>query len=361
MKTMINTREFKAAVKIALQCVPLRSQKPILQCLKLSFFPDHCEIAATNLEMSIKQRVDSVQGEAFEVVVPAKKLFDILAESPDEMIEIDADDDAEVIIKGSDSKFNVYTHLPSRYPEITDAQNGNVIAKIPTYRFQEMARQIIYAAAKDSSKYAFNGVLLEEDEGCLIGAATDGKRLNVYKSRVECKQARYIIPTPAMLLAAKLEGDSITIEENDYGIKFSDDKTSILTMTIAGVFPVWQEIMPKEFSQACYVNARDFAAALNKVNVMSDADARDVKLTFSEDKIRFATRAPEVGDAETHIGYAAETHRGATLEIFFNIDYLRTSAAKTETSKNLIIKYEDAERPVVIEGENCRSLIMPIG
>ena len=92
-------------------------------------------------------------------VVPADKLASIVRESFDDVIELEATESA-VYLTGSDSRFTIYSHDPDQYPAVPGFE-GDADLEVKLDLLQEGIEQTVFSAAKESTRYALNGILWE--------------------------------------------------------------------------------------------------------------------------------------------------------------------------------------------------------
>src|SRR5687768_13892636 len=176
MKVICNRGALLEALTVASNAVAVRTPKPVLQCLKLTAADDRLTVAATDLEVAIRYSDNQVQIEqAGETLVPADKLRDIVRESVDDTLSIEIAGEM-ASIKGQDSHFKIYTQNPKEFPPVPDFE-GEPDFEVAGGQLKQLIAQTLFAAAKESSRYAFNGVLLAAKAKKLSFVSTDGRRL----------------------------------------------------------------------------------------------------------------------------------------------------------------------------------------
>src|SRR6478609_6872914 len=159
MKVICNRGALLEALMVAGNVVAARTPKPVLLCVKLTAADDRLTIAATDLEVAIRYSDSQVQIEqAGEALVPADKLRDIVRESVDDTLSIDVAND-NATIKGQDSKFTIFTQNPKEFPPVPGFE-GKPDFEIAGGHLKGLIGQTLFAAAKESTRYAFNGVLV---------------------------------------------------------------------------------------------------------------------------------------------------------------------------------------------------------
>ena len=176
MKVICNRGALLEALSVTGNAVAQRTPKPVLQCIKLSAADDRLTIAATDLEVAIRYSDNQVQIEQpGEVLVPADKLRDIVRESVDDTLSIEVSDNT-ANIRGQDSHFKIFTQNPREFPPVPDFE-GDPHFTVAGGHLKQLIGQTLFAAAKESTRYAFNGVLLVAKGKKLQFVSTDGRRL----------------------------------------------------------------------------------------------------------------------------------------------------------------------------------------
>src|SRR3954449_11370461 len=212
MKVICNRGALLEALSVAGNVVATRTPKPVLQCVKLTAADDRLTIAATDLEVAIRFSDAQVQIEqGGETLVQADKFRDIVRESVDDTLSIQLDKD-QLSIKGQDSHFKIFTQPASEFPPVPDFQ-GEADFEIVGGHLKQLINQTLFAAAKESTRYAFNGVLVVAKGKKISLVSTDGRRLAQANGDLSSAEklpkdgARAIIPTKALQLVDKLIDD----------------------------------------------------------------------------------------------------------------------------------------------------------
>src|SRR2546421_1038848 len=212
MKVICNRGALLDALLMAGNVVAARTPKPVLQCVKLTAEDNTLTVAATDLEVAIRYSDAQVQIEqAGEALVPADKLRDIVRESVDDTLSIEIEKDM-ANIRGGDSHFKIYTQSAADFPPVPDFE-GEADFEIAGGQGKQLIGQTLFAAAKESTRYAFNGVLVVAKGKKISLVSTDGRRLAQANGdlssagKLSKDGARAIIPTKALQLVEKLIDD----------------------------------------------------------------------------------------------------------------------------------------------------------
>src|SRR5205823_2325136 len=218
MKVICNRGALLEALMVAGNVVASRTPKPVLQCVKLAAADDRLTVSATDLEVAIRYSDAQVQIEQpGEILLPADKLRDIVRESIDDTLQIYSEGE-QGHIKGNDSHFKIFTQNVSDFPAVPDFE-GDADFTIPGGLLKQLIGQTLFAAAKESTRYAFNGVLLTTKGKKVSLVSTDGRRLAQAKGDLTSAKndkdgVKAIVPAKALTLIDKL------IDDPEEAVKF---------------------------------------------------------------------------------------------------------------------------------------------
>ena len=161
-----------------------RTPKDILKNVRLEAKSDVLLLSATDLELSLRCSVTQVEvDEPGEVLVSAETFAKIVRECDDELLTLELSGNT-LHIRGAGSHFQIVTHDLADFPPIPDLKDKPDI----TIGYEDLKRLIdrsAFSAARESTRYAINGVLWELEGKRLTLAATDGRRLAVAHGRLE--------------------------------------------------------------------------------------------------------------------------------------------------------------------------------
>ena len=209
MKANFNRSALTEALGLLTTVVPARTPKPILRCVLITAGEKNVCISATDLEVGVKYTLSEVQVEnPGQAVIQADRLAAIVRESSEEVLRLE-ETEGTYEITGADSHFTIYGQEPSQYPIVPDFE-GEADLEIALDNLQSGVSKCIFATARESSRYAINGILLEIKGKKLLLVATDGRRLA--RSRVNLSstpsehisKSKIIVPSKTMALLEKI-------------------------------------------------------------------------------------------------------------------------------------------------------------
>ena len=365
MKVSFNRAALVEALGLLTSVVPSRTPKAVLKCVKITASEGGVNICATDLEVGINYSVSGVVvEEAGEVVVPADRLAPIVRESADEVLSIEADE-GTCRIQGSDSHFTIYGQQISQYPEVPGFE-GEGELEVGLSNLQTGISQCLFATAKESTRYALNGVLWEVTGKKLLLVATDGRRLARCRVSLaatavgKMAEAKIIVPAKTMSLLDKIgrsDKDKVAVKLVGNQIILSCANVVISSSLVEGNFPKYEDIIPSDYTNKLTLATEATLSAVRRASLLTSDESRGIKVAISEKKVVFSSRAPEAGDAEVEMGI---DYKGEAIEIGFNpqffIDVLRvipTDSFELELGKS--------DRPGLIKsGKEFLYVLMPI-
>jgi DNA polymerase-3 subunit beta len=365
MRLNFNRTALADALGILTTVVPSRTPKPILRCVQITADKKNVRICATDLEVGINYLVSEVQiEETGEILVPADRLTAIVRESTDEVLLLQAEN-GTCKIEGSDSHFTIYGQEPGQYPAVLsfDAQPDIEIA---LGNLQAGIGQCLFATAKESTRYALNGVLWEIKGKKLSLVATDGRRLarcRVSLSSAPTEQVaktKVIVPAKTMALLDKIGGnekDIVMVKLVDNQILFSCANVVISSNLVEGNFPKYEDIIPEDYDKKLVLSTEAVLSAVRRSALLTSGESRGIKLSVGKNSLVFSGRTPETGDAQVDmsIDYKAEP-----IEIGFNPQFLIEALRVIKTAE-FEFELGQADRPGLIKsGANFLYVLMPI-
>jgi DNA polymerase III subunit beta len=367
MKVKCNRSGLYEALQLASSIVPARTPKPILQCAKIEATkdPQKLTVLATDNEISVKSSVSQVQvNEEGAMVIPADRLTAILREGADDTVDLESADAACQVI-GKDSRFHIYGHDANDFPAITIADSlEEGWMEIQASSLRKMIHQVSFAAAKESTRYAINGVLWEPHGKKLRMVATDGRRLAQVEgplaAAAKTAQAGAIIPLKTMGILDRILHDPDEVvrfyfTENHVGV--STAMAALSSTLVQGRFPKYSDVIPAAGDKKATFPVEAFSSAVRRAALLANEQSRGIQMEFSGEKLRLTSSTPEAGDAEINIPV---TYEGGDLKISFNPTYLLDMTRVVEEPE-VVFEFSDSTKPGVLRaGKDFLYVVMPV-
>jgi DNA polymerase-3 subunit beta len=361
MKLTCNRDEFVAKLGVVSRAVSTRSSVQVLAGVLLRAEGGELQLAATDMELSLRTSLDAqVEGEG-SVVVPGRLLIDLARLLPDSEVELEhrAEEGVVQLVCGPAS-YRLHTYSAEdfpRLPEIDATQTFTVDAEA----LLETVAQVSRSASRDESRPVLTGILARFEPGKLVMAATDSYRLAVKETDLagSTQELEAIIPARALTELARIAGDATQLElgvqENQVAFRTGD--AVLTTRRIDGQFPNVKQLLPEQFEHVVTLPRGELLEVVRRVAVMAQRNS-PLRLRFSEGELQVSAQTQDVGEAKEAL---PAPFTGDTLEIGFNPEFLRDGIESVQADE-VQLKLISPLRPGLIQGESddYSYLIMPI-
>jgi DNA polymerase-3 subunit beta len=369
MKVICDRAALLEAVNSVTSVAATRTPAPVLQCVKLRAGDGQLHLAATDLEVGLRIAIDQVEiADPGEVLIPADKLAQIVRNSDDPTLSIEAADHT-VHIRGADSHFAIYGFDPAEAPAVREFPADAIDCEIDAGALQTLIQRTLFAAAAEHSRYAINGILFDRDGKSLRMVATDGRRLALARGRCTSSRdgrASCIIPAKALALLSKLTRDPearvrVATDENQAIFEVGHGSTAaavLSTNLVEGSFPPFEDVIPKDHDKKVTFEVETLRSAIRRAALLTNEESKGVRLSFTDKRLTLTSRAPEMGESEIHVD--VERYEGEPVEIGFNPGYI-TDALKVIDRGDVIIELKAPNKPGVLRtGTDFTYVVMPV-
>jgi DNA polymerase-3 subunit beta len=365
MKVNCNRGALLDALNLTSTVAATRTPKPVLQCLKLVAQDNALTIAATDLEVAVRYRDEQVQiDQEGEALLPAEKLRDIVRESIDDALSIEVNGDT-ASIRGQDSHFKIFTQKTSEFPPIPEFE-GSPDVEIPGGVLKQLIGQTLFAAAKESTRYAFNGVLVVAKPKKISLVSTDGRRLAMARGdliggdKLDKEGKKAIVPSKALGLIEKLIDDpqeSVGIQIRENQIIFHTANATLTSNLVEGQFPPYEDVIPKDADKKMSAATADLLSAVRRAALLTTEESKGVRMAFTKKGLVLTSRSPESGEATVNFPCKFE---GGDVEIGFNPQFLADGLRVVDTDE-ISLEITAPNRPGLLKGgPNFLYVIMPV-
>jgi DNA polymerase-3 subunit beta len=366
MKVICDRGALVEALNLVGGVIVTRTPKPVLTCVKLVGQEGAMSLAATDLEVAVRISTPRVEvQEPGEALIPADKFGQIVRESLDPTLTLTVKDNTAEI-RGQDARYKVFGYPPADFPPVPEF-TGEPDFNISAGDLHKIIAQTIFATAKENSRYAINGVLVERQGNKLSVVATDGRRLALAKGT--CKAARSdgeaavtaIVPTKALNLLLRLftnPDESVRVRIADNQILFATDDAILASNLVEGNFPPYKDVIPRDQDKKAAISTDVLASGVRRAALLTNEESKGVRMSFSEEGLTLSSRAPEMGEAE--IKLPMQQYTGDPIDIGFNPQFI-LDALKVVESDQVSMEFKAPNKPGLIKtaGE-FTYVVMPV-
>lgn len=366
MRVSFSRSALAEALGLVVSVVPSRTPKPVLKCVRISASGKEVRICATDLEVGLSHLISEVEvKQEGEAVIEADRLSAIVRESAEDVLVFDVKE-TTCEIRGADSRFKIYGQEPKQYPTVRSLAEGEADLLISLEQLQLGIQQSLFATAKESSRYAINGVLWEVKGKKLLCVATDGRRLARCRVDLEKPAAKemvdrkIIVPAKTMALLEKIgshdkESVAVKLIDNQVLIKYANVVVS--SNLVEGNFPKYEDIIPTDYDKKLTLATEPVFSAVRRAALLTSEESKGIRLSVGKDTLVFSGSSPEAGAAE--ISMPIE-YKGEPIDIGFNPQFL-TDVLRVIQTPEFELQLGQADRPGLIKsGNDFLYVLMPI-
>jgi DNA polymerase III subunit beta len=361
LKISVPREELARQLGVVARAASTRTTVQVLAGLLLRAGGGRLELAATDMEISLRSSLEaSVESEG-AVVVPSKLLADLVRLLPADEVSIEhrSGEGIVEVVSGA-ATYRLHTYNADDFPRLPDASTVELMS-VDADAVLETAGRVSRAASRDESRPVLTGILVRFEGEKLIMAATDSYRLAVKETTMGSggPDLDAIVPARALgeLTRIAQSGGGLEIGVLENQVVFTTDGILLTTRRIEGQFPNYRQLLPETFEHELALPREELLEVVRRVSVMAQRNA-PIRLRFAEGELTVSAQTQDVGEARETMPapYAAEP-----LEIGFNPDFLRDGVESVEGDE-VRLKLISSLRPAVIQGEgdDFSYLIMPI-
>ncbi|MFN9126940.1 MAG: DNA polymerase III subunit beta [bacterium] len=370
MKLICDRLSLSDALTMASGVVASRTPSPVLLCLKLtakkSSSGGTLQISATDSEIGLVLSVPNVDiKEEGEALIPADKLNQIVRACDDSTVSISVDRTLATISTES-STFKVFGYEPREFPGVRKPSDRTDF-EVDAGTLRRLIHRTSFATARDDSRYAISGVLVDRKKTQLRLVATDGRRLAV--ARGTCKggdnDITFIVPTKALNALLRLMSDpdaAVRVARDGNQVIFQVGDAASGATLVSSVderaFPPFEDVIPKEHDRRATCDAGELGGAIRRASLLTNEESKGVRMSFAQKQLTLTSRAPEMGESEVRIDGIA--YQGEPIDIAFNPTFI-VDVLKVIDSEQVIIEMKAPNKPGVIKvGNDFTYVVMPV-
>lgn len=305
---------------------------PALASFHLSAGASQLVVKGGGLDICITTAVEADVKREGTVLAP-RVLSSLVASAPDDEVSLEVVD-GQLIVSSGQMRVELTTADPEQYPSI------ELAGEFASYSItdHDLAKMVKVASVADANAPAvvFGGVLWEEAEGNVVLVATDMYRLAKAETGFAGgKEIRAVIPAVAIKQIAKAS-QPVVAKIAPSVSQFEIGPRTIVCRNLAGQFPAWQQVMPKEGQGAAVTIApEDLLQSLRRAVAIVNAEtnkarANIVSLSYTDEGLLVEGRASEVGEFREVVEAVCDNELAVMVNIKYLIDCLEMYRGQDE-------------------------------
>jgi DNA polymerase-3 subunit beta len=361
LKATCSRDDLLNALGLVSRGVSTRTSVQILAGILLEAGEGKLRLAATDMEVSLRTKIEATIEAEGSVVVPGRLLLELARLLPEAEVVLEHKlEEAVCEISCGSASYRLHTYNAEDFPRLPETE-GIELHEVDRHTMLETIARVSRSASRDESRPVLTGVLVHFEPGKLVMAATDSYRLSVKETSLEgsVPELEAIVPARALTELARIapEGDKLVLGVHENQVVFGTSDAWLTTRRIDGQFPNVTQLVPDTFEHEVSLTRDELLDVVRRVSVMAQRNS-PLRLRFADGELTVSAQTQDVGEARESLPAAFS---GDPLEIGFNAEFLR-DGVESIVGEQVRLKLISPLRPAVLEGESddFLYLIMPI-
>ncbi len=390
MKFIIPVSEFQKALQVTLPAIPRKLTIPVLEHLLFELQDSVLMITATDQDITIRTEVQVESADSGAVLIPARKLNDILKNlgatgNVEFVLNVDS---FEIKLKTMSGNYSLKGLSSDEYvntPELTgsskpdmaqvDVASDDIHKVAIQFKKEDLIKvtgKTAFAVSEDEFRPAMTGVLFEFKGNKMNAVSTDSFRLVRATIKAESEifpnDLNIILPARMANLLSAVNDDAVMsfIETNRKltHVRFDSGSSVFISRIIDEKFPPYETAIPQRTEYKVVINAKDLIGAIRRISIVTSKVTYQVKVTVTDNMLTINGADEETG--EFGIEEVACSYSGEEMLIGFNYRFLDEALQHIQDASpdgKVVIRFTEPNKPVLInsneEDDTLLMLIMP--
>lgn len=365
MKFVADQLQLSKALQIVNRVISPQNTMPVLSGLLIQATTDTVTLSATDLISRVETHIPADVIEPGELVLPASTLTDLIQRIPSAEVRVEADvAKSQAVVFYGKSRTTLHGYSSQEMPAFPVMADTSDVLEMPPGSLARVARQTLFATAKDESRPILKGIHAVLGEGKLVLVSTDGTRLSqswVPLPDLRVGVANFVISGRGLQEAARVSAQDpvkVTVAANQ--IRFDTGPTTISVLLLEGRYPDYQRVLPPEYVTEIHLSTAAFRGAVERVNLIAHRDrSASIRLKHADGVLEVSSQAADVGQAYEVLD--VESH-GQAMDLSFNPGLL-LDALKSLDSDEMLLEFSGPQMPARIrETENSHyfHIVLPL-
>lgn len=365
MKITCLKNHLKDAVSLTEKVSGKNLTLPILSNILINCEDKKVKFTATNLEIGVEVEIPAKIEKKGRVAIPAGIISGFISNmGNEEKITLETISESNLLIATQNSSTIIKGQPTDDFPSLPKPENKNEI-EISAADFLQGLKSVWYAASTSNIKPEISSIFVSFVKGqSLTFVATDSFRLAEKKIKHSSTESRsLLIPQRSVseiirILDGKNEKIKIIPDKNQ--IFIITESITFVSRTVEGVFPDYQQILPKKFTTDVVLDKNSFVNSLRAASVFSNKLNEIIIIIDAESgEMTTTTSNTDTGEHTSHFAVKAT---GESVKMNFNYKYILDCLPHINAS-NVLLRFSGNGKPLVLTGTEDNSfqyLVMPM-
>ena len=326
------------------------------------------EVIASDLDISMRARLDVEADTDGRIAIPSKILMDTLAQLPRETITFQIDlEKSFVQINTSFGEYQIVGDSAEDFPKVPEPDEVNTFT-LSSSQLTEAIQKTLFATGRDTLRTVFTGVLMEFEPGVVNFVATDAQKLSRYTIKEELLELKtaFVVPAKGLKVLQRAlvnNHGAVQIAYDKARVFFSFQRQEIACQLIDEKYPDYRSVFPKEKGGTMTIQRGDLLNSLKRLSVFCNKNTNQITFNIKLDALTIEARDKDKsnkGKESLSCSYEKEA-----MQISFNVNTLLNMLQVLDEGK-VHLEMTKANRPGVFtmddppKGEDVTMLVMPI-
>lgn len=355
MEIRVETKPLLAELNLALSIVETKATIPILSNLLLRAQGDYLELAATDLEVTLRTRCPAEVVEPGAITVPARKFGAIVRAflNEDAPLSLKTTPDRKLFLQpvGKRNEYHLQTLPEEDFPTLLDP-SAEAAREMDPACVKRCIEEALVSSGNEDSRFSVRGAMMVLEPEQLVMVSTDSHRLTYTsfpaKTGVEAA-VRVLVPKKTLTELLKLEGgEALKMRLKDNHVFFELGPRLLYSRLMDTSFPAYEKVLNPATDKVATARRTSLLERLRRVAMVADSKNRAVVLSFDPSgTLEMAVRNQETGD-EGREFEALERYEGEAVSIGFTVEFLIEFLA-VSTDEFVTLKMSDCEHQTLLE------------
>lgn len=372
MKFKIKKELLWEALNKVSKAISTKNLLPVLAGIKFELIKDKLVLTASDNDITIQYSILNENNDDFiieregSIILQGKYILDIVRKLQDKFIDFEVIDDLKILIKTTNSEFNLNGISEKEYPNILLETSKNKVV-LNSSILKDIVNQTSFASSTEENKPILTGINFNIVGDILECNSTDSYRLarKIVNLKTESKETHNIvIPSKNILEFSRILTDNDEdVEVNIFSNKILFKVNNLLFQSrlINGNYPNTSNLIPKDHTLIITTKLSDLYNAIDRVSILtSDREKNIVNLETTDSEIILKSSTAEIGKVEERM--TVIKNNSENIKISFSAKFM-LEALKSFSTETVNIYFISEIKPILIkseEEETLTQLVLPI-
>ncbi|MEK7172840.1 MAG: DNA polymerase III subunit beta [Patescibacteria group bacterium] len=295
---------------------------PILSNILLETYDNFIRITATNLEHAVQINIPGKVHREGKISVPAKIISSLVQSIKEDKIDLE-EKQGNLLLSTENKDIKINGISGEDFPLIPAVKKQQGF-KINGLNLRTAIEKVIPAVSISDFKPEFTGIFFKIINKELKIVATDTFRLAEYKLEIDNKNNNFsfIIPYQMMqeLIRIISTDEEIKISYGENQVLFEIGDIKITSRIIEGLFPDYENIIPKNFENTSFIIKNQFKDSV-KTSAIFTSKIMEVSLKIRNKQLEIKSGNQDVGEYKNIIAIHT-SNPDNEMKVSFNYKYL---------------------------------------